>query len=280
MDCTLCGGETSPRLSNRPDYEYEVPQKLTYFGCKSCGLVFASPSPTPREIQGFYQQYSTHKQPRLTILGKLARWQTLRETKKAIGQDRDMRILDYGCGNGGFLKQLDAAGYRNLSGYDFDLNAVTAARRIGINATTDIAEVAGPYEAITLNHVIEHLADPIGEVERLAALLAPRGRLVVRTPNNRGLMARLAGDAWRGWETPRHLNIFNKQSLALIISRAGLEPVRFYNSKAMFFGIFHESIRGAKWAKGPRKLARHAAAFLLWPLSGGEETVAVARKRG
>lgn len=278
MDCALCGSEASPCLPDRPDFEYGLPQRLTYFRCSSCHLVFASPVPTPEEVQGFYGQYSTHEQARVTIIGKLARWQTMRETQSAIGREKGIRILDYGCGNGGFLKNLHTAGYRNLYGYDFDLNAVMAARQIGINATNIISEADGPYDAITLNHVIEHLANPVEEIKRLAALLAPGGRLVIRTPNNRGLMARLTGDAWRGWETPRHLNIMNKRCLPLIIRRADLEVIRCYNSKAMFFGIFHESFRGRKWARGPRKLLRHMMAFLLWPWPGGEETVAIARK--
>lgn len=278
-NCKLCGSKSVACLQDRPDYEYGVPQKLDYLRCTSCKLVFASPNPTPQDVQRFYEQYSTHKQARLTLLGRMARRKTLRETCKAIGGDKTVGILDYGCGNGGFLKDLAIAGYRNLSGYDFDPNAVAAATSLGIKATADIADVTGPYDVITLNHVIEHFIDPVEELKTLAGYLAPGGKMVIRTPNDRSLMARLTGDSWRGWETPRHLNIMNKTALPEVISRAGLETAHCYNSKAMFFGMFHESFRGAFWATLPGKLFRHFASFLLWPIPGGEETVAVARKR-
>lgn len=277
--CKLCGAKTVECLPDRPDYEYGVPQKLNYLRCTACKLVFASPSPTPREVQSFYKQYSTHKQARLTVLGRMARRKTLRETCDAIGDDKNVRILDYGCGNGSFLKDLETAGYRNLSGYDFDPNAVAAANCLGMKATADIAELIGPYDVITLNHVIEHFIDPVEELKTLAGYLAPSGKVVIRTPNDRSLTARLSGDGWRGWETPRHLNIMNKIALPEFIRRAEMDTSRCYNSKAMFFGMFHESFRGKVWATLPGKLFRHFVSFLIWPIPGGEETVAVARKR-
>lgn len=39
------------------------------------------------------------------------------------------------------------------------------------------------YDAIILNHVIEHIVDPIGVLSTLAARLAPGGRLIITTPN-------------------------------------------------------------------------------------------------
>jgi hypothetical protein len=54
-------------------------------------------------------------------------------------------------------------------------------------------------------------------------LLKPGGRLVVTTPNARGLGHARFGASWRGLEPPRHLQIFSPPTLAECARRAGLE---------------------------------------------------------
>ena len=41
---------------------------------------------------------------------------------------------------------------------------------------------SGPYQLISLTHVIEHLADPAAMLRRLRDLLAPNGKLFITAP--------------------------------------------------------------------------------------------------
>lgn len=278
IKCNLCNSDTYPYLAQRPDYEYGIKTTLDYRCCQDCGLVFASPMPSPEIILSFYSSYSTHKQGSASLLAKLSRRKALRETLAAVGPNKELRILDYGCGNGEFLKELCAEGYNNGTGYDFDPNAVNAARTAGIAATHEWEKISGLFDVIILNHVIEHFINPVHEIKRLSGLLRSGGLFVMRTPNNTSLMSLICRADWRGWETPRHLNIMNKRVLTLLITKSGLSVVRCFNSKAMFFGIFHESLKRPMWANHFGKILRHILAFVCYPWGAGEETVAVARK--
>lgn len=295
--CPACESAALGCLHKRPDYEYGVTTRLAYYRCEwnRCGLVFAFPIPVEL-IPSFYAAYSTHgqtSQRRTNFITRLARRTSMRETTDAIGCDPAGSILDYGCGDGRFLSQLREAAFVNLAGYDFDPNARYAARQLGARVVDDESELQalGPFDAITLNHVIEHLVDPVADIARLSKMLNAGGRIVLRTPNTASALARLFGDAWRGWETPRHLNLFNPESAVTSLSKAALEHLvieRISTSNAMFFGMFHESIRSRAWASKLGKLSRHAAGFALYVclavaniFSGrlGEELVVVLQRK-
>ena len=47
----------------------------------------------------------------------------------------------------------------------------------------DVAEVAGQFDLVTCMEVIEHVADPAAFTMALARRLAPRGLLILSTPN-------------------------------------------------------------------------------------------------
>lgn len=277
-NCYLCKSEAHPFLVGRPDYEYGIASRLSYERCTCCGLVFAKPMPSPHLIPSFYASYSTHAHAQTSLFAKLARRKTLRETARAIGRNKQLRILDYGCGNGIFINDLCQLGYVNAVGYDFDPEAVKSARVLGIDATNNWEDVVGQFDVITLNHVIEHLPDPAQEIEKLAQLLRPGGLMIMRTPNNASLMSIICGEKWRGWETPRHLNILNNRALKILLDKSSLEIIRCFDSKAMFFGIFHESLKRPLWKTKYGKIMRHVLALVAYPWGAGEESVAVARK--
>jgi SAM-dependent methyltransferase len=90
------------------------------------------------------------------------------------------RVLDAGCGRGGLAAALDRLGHR-VTAVDIDAEAVAAARAIGVPAIrADLAEfTGGPFDAVVCALSLHHVADLPGTLDRLAALLAPGGTLLV-----------------------------------------------------------------------------------------------------
>ncbi|MBN2562384.1 MAG: class I SAM-dependent methyltransferase [Phycisphaerae bacterium] len=82
------------------------------------------------------------------------------------------RILDYGCGPEPVLVELlsragyDAVGYDPVFARDTDLSQ--------------------PFDAVVAVEVFEHFAEPRAELERILALLRPRGYLAITTQFHRG----------------------------------------------------------------------------------------------
>jgi 2-polyprenyl-3-methyl-5-hydroxy-6-metoxy-1,4-benzoquinol methylase len=138
------------------------------------------------------------------------------------------RVLDVGCGAGEWLLKMRELGWQ-VEGVDFDENAVKAAARsgleIGIGSVEDQNYPDERFDAITLNHVIEHVPDPMRTLTECHRILKKGGKLVLFTPNGASLSHKLFKRHWRGLEAPRHLHIFSNQSLPGLLKRVGFTSV-------------------------------------------------------
>lgn len=140
------------------------------------------------------------------------------------------RVLDVGCGSGGFLFQL---GLRwphdyellgtDVSGAPLDYaesRGVPVAR--GSFLELDLGE--HPFEAITLWAVVEHLACPKAFLQKAHSLLMPGGVCIVLVPNLRSLAVRLLGVKYR-YVYPQHLNYFTAKTLTRMGTSVGFEII-------------------------------------------------------
>lgn len=138
------------------------------------------------------------------------------------------RLLDIGCGDGQALEHLRDLGWQ-VEGVDFDERAVRAARARGLEVHTGTLESQeypdASFDAITMSHVIEHVHDPLGLMRECCRALRSGGRLVVVTPNIGSLGRWCFGEAWRGLEPPRHLQIFTPQLLRRLAEKAGFRKI-------------------------------------------------------
>ena len=154
------------------------------------------------------------------------------------------RLLDVGCGNGGFLLLARQAGWQ-VEGLDFDAGAVQVARARGLEVHHGGIDVMGErsacYDVITLCHVIEHVHDPITTLRRLHVLLKPGGMMWLDTPNLASLGAARFGPHWRGLETPRHLVLFCSASMSDALTETGFSSLRQYWRGLSLFNVFAPS---------------------------------------
>ncbi len=123
-------------------------------------------------ICGYYGYRRVHAHHRLCAAGRyLGRIHFLRE--KAVNEFQALpiygsggRAVDVGCGNGDFLFRLKQLGWEVL-GIETDPLAAETARRRGIAVESKPLEKAGLPEnwadAVIMNHVAEHLYDPVSE---------------------------------------------------------------------------------------------------------------------
>jgi 2-polyprenyl-3-methyl-5-hydroxy-6-metoxy-1,4-benzoquinol methylase len=139
------------------------------------------------------------------------------------------RLLDIGFGDGAFLDIARAIGWE-VTGIDPDSKVVSNALERGLNVYQGGLEVlageSGVFDVITMSHVIEHVHKPIEVLEGCYRLLKPGGQLWVETPNINSLGGARFQRNWRGLETPRHLVLFNGQSLRQALQRAGFTDVQ------------------------------------------------------
>ncbi len=138
------------------------------------------------------------------------------------------RLLDVGCGSGEWLLAMRRRGW-TVEGLDFDEGAVKVARQEGLKVESGSLEDQNYpddyFDAVTLNHVIEHVPDPVRTLAVCRRILKPDGKLVLFTPNNASLGHRLFKEYWRGLEPPRHLHIFSMKSMRQALVQAGFQDV-------------------------------------------------------
>jgi SAM-dependent methyltransferase len=142
---------------------------------------------------------------------------------------RKLRLLDVGCGNGGFLQAARDAGWLTF-GVEPDPLGRHHADKAGHEVRPHIADWSGsdePFDAITISHVIEHVHNPAELLSRAFALMRAGGHLFVDTPNIDAVGHQIYGRHWRGLEPPRHLVMFNRAGLRKAIGAAGFTGIRF-----------------------------------------------------
>ncbi len=151
-----------------------------------------------------------------------------------------LRLLDFGCGAGGFLKFLRERGTLagrplDLTGHDVGSYADMLRDRDGFRIL-DLAALArepdARYDIISLVEVIEHLPAPLEPMQLVARLLRPGGLLLLTTGNLDSPAARRAGLSYRYCAPEIHVSLFNPRALAALFRRVGLEqlPVRYHGA--------------------------------------------------
>jgi ubiquinone/menaquinone biosynthesis C-methylase UbiE len=97
------------------------------------------------------------------------------------------RLLDIGCGDGEFSCRIKKRGW-TVDGLDFDTVAARLAEerhglKVNICSVEEMAYPDDSFDAVTMNHVIEHLVDPLAVLRNVHRVLKPGGSFIVVTPN-------------------------------------------------------------------------------------------------
>ncbi|QGY00632.1 class I SAM-dependent methyltransferase [Methylobacterium mesophilicum SR1.6/6] len=140
------------------------------------GLAFFHPPVDGDEAfyRGFYKHISAHE--------KLAGTATVRrEFQKAAEQVPDgARVLDVGCGEGGFRHYVPRAHY---TGLDPNFAAIDPSGAILDETVEAHGRRVGPvYDVACAFQVLEHVSDPLGFARAMAACVKPGGLVLLGTP--------------------------------------------------------------------------------------------------
>lgn len=157
------------------------------------------------------------------------------------------RLLDVGCGGGGFLAEAGARGWK-ATGVDYEERMIALARERGLDAhAADLGDflktrAAKEFDAVTLFDVLEHSPEPRALLASLKPVLKRGGHLAVTFPN--------AGrPAWFGresfdypphhftrWDSAALTDFLRREGFAVVETRTPGPTVRWF-SEVMFYGL-------------------------------------------
>lgn len=242
VSCSLCSGNL------RVFAQSEDPARVhggiySCLYCARCGLGQTHPQTTSNEVD--YQTsyyFDQNRQPpwlRLCYQHFYAKRLALAlKYKPGSG----ITLLDYGSGNGGFLRFAKERGIAAW-GYDFSAHSHAVLEALGIpvfsplfhNNATDTA-VRKYFDIITLWHVLEHIQDPQVLLCELASYLTPTGILLVSVPALDSFQARLYKQHWFHLDMPRHRWHFTQRGLEKLLQAAGWSVVFHTDSLVEYEG--------------------------------------------
>jgi 2-polyprenyl-3-methyl-5-hydroxy-6-metoxy-1,4-benzoquinol methylase len=170
------------------------------------------------------------------------------------------RVLDVGCGDGGRLARLRSLGW-DVRGQEMDPEAASRASQI-----YDLRVHVGPlnragyeeeeFDAIVMNHVIEHVHDPVHLFAECVRLLKKGGTLIAVTPNTESCGHKRFGSSWRGLEPPRHIHLFSQSTLRQLARRVGFGQIDTWTTPAHGEGVAYGSLGIRVGCKEPVNIGR------------------------
>ena len=196
--------------------------------CDGCHVYCLFPAPDDATLLRYYdtEYYGASS---LKFAGPIARivniFQCERAKRVATVVRQGGRILDIGCGNGGFLKEMKRRGY-DVEGTE--LTTASASRvskeaniliHIGDPLSLELSERS--YDAVTFWHVIEHVRNPSEVLRKVNLLLKDTGTLFLSLPNQDSWQAKAFGKDWFHIDPPRHLFGFGIMSLIHLLETSG-----------------------------------------------------------
>lgn len=261
--CPSCGNR-SVLLGFRAERRPLEPGKHVWFisGCNKCGLVFANPPPPQQEIDGHYVGDGDWASEKLEPLS-WARSQTrpLKPGHAAIVNMLDCvtesncprRVLDFGCGRGQVLR-----GFRQRGWETYGVDPATG-HLLGDYGHTMLDQMpAEPmFDAIVMNHVLEHVPDPLDVLCQAAACIRSQGHIYVGTPS----LDRLQQHGKHAYCINRHFHIsaFTVRSMSSLLARAGFRVVRVCEPELpQRLALLAQRSTTAPVAKRPLRDARRA----------------------
>lgn len=223
--CLSCRASTSqPIYTAVPDRFHGFAGAFDYVTCTSCGLVQLAE--LPANPGDFYKGYRIHS-------GDSSIYRALRELTighcylKKPGHGKS--LLDVGCGNGFYLKEMQKLGWET-TGYEFDS---TYARELGaqlglevIAGETALRAQTARFDLVTFNFSFEHLDKPLDFLDLATGCLRPGGEIYISVPNIESREARLFADRWFHLDPPRHISFFTKSLLHDHLQHRGYSEIQ------------------------------------------------------
>ena len=215
--CPICREAASRVLWAGPDYVLRA--------CQGCGLGFREALPDPKQYEGdaYFQEYLDNEAVFRGFFREIVL--LIEEFKRPPG-----RLLDVGCSVGLLIDTARNRGW-SVAGTDVSEWAIEYTRSRGfetyLGVLEDIPLPPRSFDVVVLNHVIEHVPDPVALLQGCRELISAGGVLFVGLPNFGSIMAQIEREHWPALQPDEHIWQFSRRTLGRLLRQNGFVPRRW-----------------------------------------------------
>ncbi len=228
--CNYCGVDDATVV-----FAAGVAQLSQIVRCNRCGLLYASPRGKPpdhEQIAQYDPEFDSLPPGNPREIKERLQVKDYDKTRALLNGLYPQRgnLLEVGCSLGFLLDTFRKDGWNVLGVEPFYRCWRRATEELGIEVINGILETANlpdeSFDVVLLNHVIEHLDDPLHTLREVNRVLRPNGHLVVETPRYDTLAFRLLGRRERSINCVGHIYFFTTETLKNLYEAAGFATVQ------------------------------------------------------
>ncbi|MEO6430457.1 MAG: class I SAM-dependent methyltransferase [Nitrosospira sp.] len=227
--CEICGSgdgiETSRDITKvKPNVRQFQNEEFTVWRCANCGSLH---SLEDIDYAHYYKDYAVHRQ-KMDFYSRKLFSSRMRQLIRGGLLPRHS-ILDFGCGNGNFVRFLREKGYAGTEGYD------PFSHEFG-----DSSVITQQFDVVICQDVIEHAPNPGDLLDEIASLVRrPGGILAIGTPNAEYIQLKNPLDAVGQLHQPFHRHILTSEQLVRMLEHrkfhiGRIEPRSYVETKFPF----------------------------------------------
>lgn len=240
--CTICGKSGLNVIIKNVT---AIGGNYDIYYCDQCMVGKTTPDVPPADLAKLYSREVYRSENGKRFHGPIEKmiyiWR-LQRKKRIENHAGKGKILDIGCGRGLFLDIMRTHGW-TVMGVEFGQAAVEkASSAYGIDVISETRmqnELPDEeFDVITMNHVLEHVFNPVKTIQECARTLKNGGLLVISVPNILSLQASFGNRDWFHLDPPYHLHHFSEQGLTNLLERHSfsIRNVRRFNWEYNVFG--------------------------------------------
>ncbi len=237
--CPLCKSQDiSLRYPHLEDWEYRVApsRKFGFAQCTTCSFWFMTPRPAEEEILSFYpSSYHAYESDRKGLTGylvKIRQYLRRRYYLSLLPPGPQKAVFDVGCGDCRNFELFQKVEGIRLAGVEIHPDLADRGRQRGFEIYKGSADrfdetsLENQFDLVTMNHLLEHVADPMTVLWKTLRILKPGGVLAGELPCINSLEYSVFRSYWAGFHFPRHLQAFSQSTLKKALHEAGFDHVR------------------------------------------------------
>lgn len=190
MKCLLCDSEKNEVFAHEESFGFP----LTYYQCENCGLIFQSIEESRAADADFYAEtyrkiYQSSEEPTAKdVWVQEHRAEHLVRLVGAKGIEAPERVLDIGASTGILLEAFKRTYNSDITGVEPGEAYRAFAEKKGIRMFDSLEALIATrhekFDLVSMIHVLEHLPDPVGTLQKIRKeLLTENGVLLLEVPN-------------------------------------------------------------------------------------------------